>query len=313
MEILRQRLQLAPVKNTSLIAVTVFSEDRREAADLANAVATAYRDYCAQSRAEQLARAREALETQSQVLENQIRQARAELEELQKKFGISDNVEGLGPTLVTMESSLQKTKIELAQLRPLSPEQLRQMLPMMTSDTALGGLLGKLQDARQQYVTLTNDYALTNLVVARVASLIEELNRQIDDRVAGVMAGLEAMNAANQAAANALADAIQRSRPSPENQPYWDAKHRLEQLTAGQQMLSGRLVSARLDEQLPRPQSVQITDAAEPGRAPVKPNKVVNIVVGGFMAGFCGVVAAGLATLLTWRWGSRRLKSQAAG
>jgi len=36
MEILKQRMQLAPVKNTKLIAITVYSDDRQEAADLAN-------------------------------------------------------------------------------------------------------------------------------------------------------------------------------------------------------------------------------------------------------------------------------------
>jgi capsular polysaccharide biosynthesis protein len=44
-EILKQRVQLAPVRNTSLIAITVFSDDRVEAAQIANAIAGAYRDY----------------------------------------------------------------------------------------------------------------------------------------------------------------------------------------------------------------------------------------------------------------------------
>ncbi|HEX4350695.1 MAG TPA: Wzz/FepE/Etk N-terminal domain-containing protein [Verrucomicrobiae bacterium] len=44
-EILKQRIQLAPVRNTSLIAITVYSDDREEAAQIANAIAGAYRDY----------------------------------------------------------------------------------------------------------------------------------------------------------------------------------------------------------------------------------------------------------------------------
>jgi capsular polysaccharide biosynthesis protein len=43
--ILKQRLMLAPVRNTKLIAITVFSDDRNEAAKIANAVAESYRDY----------------------------------------------------------------------------------------------------------------------------------------------------------------------------------------------------------------------------------------------------------------------------
>jgi capsular polysaccharide biosynthesis protein len=44
-EILKQRLQLSPVRNTRLIAITVYSDDRQEAAYIANAIAGAYRDY----------------------------------------------------------------------------------------------------------------------------------------------------------------------------------------------------------------------------------------------------------------------------
>src|SRR5664280_1193553 len=52
LEILKQRLQLAPVKNTKLIAITVYSDDRQEAAQIANAIAEAYRDYRVNSHAE---------------------------------------------------------------------------------------------------------------------------------------------------------------------------------------------------------------------------------------------------------------------
>jgi uncharacterized protein involved in exopolysaccharide biosynthesis len=44
-EFLKKRLDLCPVRTTSLIEIRVFSEDGREAARLANAVAEAYRDY----------------------------------------------------------------------------------------------------------------------------------------------------------------------------------------------------------------------------------------------------------------------------
>ncbi len=45
MEILKGRLSLAPVRGTKLIAITVYSDDRNEAARIANAVAEAYQQY----------------------------------------------------------------------------------------------------------------------------------------------------------------------------------------------------------------------------------------------------------------------------
>ena len=46
-EILKGRLSLTTIRGTKLIAITVYSDDRNEAARIANAVAEAYRDYAA--------------------------------------------------------------------------------------------------------------------------------------------------------------------------------------------------------------------------------------------------------------------------
>jgi uncharacterized protein involved in exopolysaccharide biosynthesis len=61
LEILKGRLSLAPVRGTKLIAITVYSDDPREAARVANAIGEAYRDYRNRTRAEQLAKAVEVL------------------------------------------------------------------------------------------------------------------------------------------------------------------------------------------------------------------------------------------------------------
>ena len=45
MEFLKRRMSLNPVRNTKLIGITVYSEDKNEAALLANKIAEAYRDY----------------------------------------------------------------------------------------------------------------------------------------------------------------------------------------------------------------------------------------------------------------------------
>ena len=50
MEILRGRLALSPVRNTRLIAITAYSDDRNEAARIANAVAESYQNYAAARR-----------------------------------------------------------------------------------------------------------------------------------------------------------------------------------------------------------------------------------------------------------------------
>ena len=45
LQILKARISLAPVRGTKLIAITAYSDDRQEAAQVANAIAEAYRNY----------------------------------------------------------------------------------------------------------------------------------------------------------------------------------------------------------------------------------------------------------------------------
>jgi len=50
LRILKERLDLHPVRNTSLIDILAYSEDRDEAAQLANSIATAYQEYRLETR-----------------------------------------------------------------------------------------------------------------------------------------------------------------------------------------------------------------------------------------------------------------------
>ncbi len=48
LQILKARLSLESVRGADLIAITAFSDDRREAAQIANAIATAYQNFCSE-------------------------------------------------------------------------------------------------------------------------------------------------------------------------------------------------------------------------------------------------------------------------
>ena len=45
MQLLKQRMSLSPERNTKLIDITIYSEDKDDAARLANGIAQAYQDY----------------------------------------------------------------------------------------------------------------------------------------------------------------------------------------------------------------------------------------------------------------------------
>jgi uncharacterized protein involved in exopolysaccharide biosynthesis len=305
-ELLKARLQIAPIRNTGLISVTAFSDDKNEAAQIANAVADSYIKYRAQSSKDLAVGAVKALDDEYQAQEAEVRMARTSLDALQRKFDIPDNVDGAGTMLAEAEKTFQEKNSQLAFLRSLEPKQKREILPSIVADAGLSDLLGKLRNAEQQYVTLTNDYALDNPVVGRVTSLIGVLNRQIDDRVDGIMAGLESRLAAAKAASDRITAQIQRSKPSPETQSYWDAKERLDRLTEAHKLLFAKMENQDFEARLPKPPSVEIVDSAEPGYAPVRPNKTLNLTVGAVAGIVLGCGAGAVFALWSATTGRRK-------
>jgi capsular polysaccharide biosynthesis protein len=79
--LLKNRTDLRPVRNTSLIEIRVFSEKPEEAARIANAIAEAYRDYRGQARTRRISGGLRALEEACQANAEKIRNLQAEVAE----------------------------------------------------------------------------------------------------------------------------------------------------------------------------------------------------------------------------------------
>ena len=299
MEILKGRMSLAPVRNTKLIAITVFSDDKNEAAQLANTIADAYKNYRLDSRKELASKGLETLNQQYADQETQIQMVQTNIERLRRELGIVDtaNAQNFTPTLdneqmqryndqmIEGERAYNEDRVRLEGLKQITNGGLRDVLPSVVSDGALSDLLSRLHEAQQKWVTLTNDYALGSLTITRVQSMIDELNHEIDDRVAGIMAGLETQVQSKKAALDGLKQAVADAKAKDQmqaakNQPYYDEKLKKEQMLELHKLLYSKIEAEQLDLAIPKTSMVQITDTAEPGKTPVKPNKTVNIALG---------------------------------
>ena len=53
---------------------------------------------------------------------------------------------------------------------------------------------------------------------------------------------------------------------------------------------------------------MQIIDKAEPGRAPVRPNKPLNIFIGAVAGGFMGLIAGAISALIVSKLGKRGIR-----
>ncbi len=300
-EFLKRRMHLDTIRNTKYITITVYNEDKNEAATLANAVADAYQNYRLQQRQQLTSKGIDVLETQFQEDQQRIQALSTNVEYLRRTLGIADfDPNSYIPTTTITQEQLQRyneqqiegekdykmLQTQLTELQAYNTEKLRDVLPTVISDSALSGLLDKLHEAQQQYVVLTNDYNPTNnLSVIRVKSMIDTLNHQIDDRVAGIMAGIDSKVKAQKAALDALTSAVEDAKTKDQAEalrglPYWEKKRELENRRQFHNLLADKILSEKTMLEIPKSAMVQITDPAAPGETPVKPNKTLNIALG---------------------------------
>ena len=300
MEVLKRRMVLQPVRNTKLIAITVYSDDKYEAAKLANTIASAYQDYRLGSRKELTAGGLAVLEQQFKESEAAVEKCQTNVDYLRGKLSIVDNdpnavvptptlseqmVQTYDQQMIDGERNYKMLETQLNELKGYDNEKLRDVLPTITSDQMLGDLLSKLNTAQQQYATYTNDYSPADLHITRVESTISELKSEIDLRVVGIMRALESEVKSKQAAVEALKDSVKQAKIDDQQeqergQPYWDEKRHLENLQEFNKQLAAKIEMTKLDLSIPANSLVQVTDYGQPGDLPVKPNKSLNIGLG---------------------------------
>ena len=325
MEVLKKRMSLQPVRSTKLIAITVYSDDKNECAQLANAIAGAYQEYRLELRRQLTTGGLKALQDQYAESESKIQVTSTNVDYLRGKLKILDNDPNQSNPSATLTSQMLQTyneemidgekvykqlKTQLDELKALDGTKLRDVLPTVTGDTMLSDLLGKLHASQQQFATLTNDYGLADLHITRVQSMIDELNHEIDGRVTGIMLGLDSEVKSKEAALNGLMDAVETAKSNDQKeqergQPYWEEKRNLARQLDFQRILASKIEEEKLDLQIPKNSLVEIIDAAVPGDRPVKPNKPLNIVIGAIFGVFLGAVFGSIAAWVVTRLGKR--------
>jgi len=287
------------------------------AANIANAVVDAYRDYRLGMRDEQTKRGIKALEDEYAEDQEKIDDVQKQVDQLRDKLNIHDydpNAISPSPTLTSSqlqyynnlmidhEALYMKLDKQVKELQPLSPDKLREVLPTVVPDMTLSDLLSKLNDAQQKFVTLTNDYSPANPDVIRMQALIDELNNEVNDRVSGIMAGLSSEANSEKAALDALTEAVNDAKQkdtdeASKGQPYWEAKLKLENMREFHNLLGTKIAAEKSDWEIPKTGMVEVIRRAEPGKYPVRPNKTLNIILG-VVVGL--VVGIGLAFFIEY-------------
>jgi len=322
-DILSRKIDVRQTRNTSLIEVRVYSDAKekpaQEAADIANRIANVYKESRIALKREQSQKGIEALEKKLKDSNDDIKKQQEVTDDWKKKVGVSDigpdtgfsstmepeTARRLEASRIEVESSYKGMAELLAQLKGLKARgasELRRAIPTASYDPQLGKLLEDLWATESTLAMLKETLGPDHPEFKSKAAMQADLNDKVNEKIEGMLLGLEAKVAASKAQVDSLAQAVdaaklQDAEKTAQYRPYFEAKRELENLLKVRDAVLLRILQETVDLALPKQSIVEITDVAEPGRKPVSPNFPLNIALG-LIVGL--IVGVGLAFFIEY-------------
>ena len=300
-DLLKHFIDLRPVRNTSLIEIRFFSDKAEEAADLANALADAYKEYRLSRSTEKMTSGVKVFSKQMEEKEKELRDAQIEVERLRTELKVSDpDPASTGPSptftgaavsqlmseVASLEGQAAQLETQLEKLGGLSKEKLRGTIQtVIEPDSVLSTLINDLDAAEQNLLNLGKTKTPEHPDYVSAQKVVDSYNLKIDERVENLMFGLQTRLATKHAyitnQITKLAQAEQKDREeAARTHPYWEAKSRLDELKNYRGMLKLKVESILTDLNLPANTMVEILNRANVNPVAVRPNKPLNIILG---------------------------------
>ena len=319
LELLRGWLDLRPVRNTMFIEIGVVMDKPEDAAELANAVAEAYRDHRLAEILRQSEGGIRALEERLQDQLDKVNKASQELADWREKLRIVDassssmadgggasldynSVQIFNARLIDDESRLDGDQNRLLTLRGMPREQQLKVLPSVEPDTTFNELSSQLNVAEQALIKTAKVFGPESPDYKTAKALVDDLTKKVNDRLDGTLIGLQTRVESLQASVETLRTKLAAAKTNDiaraaETRPYYDKKRELENLVTFQKILEQRLAMEKVDVTLPRTGMVTIMNRAIPDPKQISPKVALNIILG-VVVGL--VVGVGLAFFIEY-------------
>ncbi len=320
MTLLRGLINLRPVRNTMLIDINVYSDDRIEAAKLANTIAESYKQFRLNQGRALSAGGLDSLSVKLQEQDEKIRKAKEELTALRSSLAISElDAAGTGPQMLMEAEQYRKyeqmrferegiyksRKEEYEAVLALGTNNmkaLREVLPRVQPDPILTESIQMLNAADQRAKSLSIDLGPKSPELTRINEQRDLLNEKIDLAVAGILKAMETRVVVAKVGLDSLVKSVEEARlldakKLTESTPYFNKKKDLSDLEEMRRFLRRKIEVTDIDKDLPKSAQVVIVERATPGLKPVRPNKPLNIILG-VVIGL--VVGVGLAFFIEY-------------
>jgi beta-lactamase regulating signal transducer with metallopeptidase domain len=214
----------------------------------------------------------EALEKEYERQKKIVNEALDRVDKLRTELGIVASFADGTPTstaaqehdeLVQQLSAVRQKYFEnkalIEQLKRLSRDDLRKALPtaLQPPDEQLNRYLADLGRAEQEYQKLSLSHSDEHLEVQRITTLLTRISIQIEDRIDGIMLGLEARRSTAQNMVEALERVIankgqEDAQARQRYRPYFEAKRSLEESQRVLDTIFMRLLAEKVDSQVPK-------------------------------------------------------------
>ncbi len=317
---LKDSVNLKQHRNTSIIEITVYNENRERAAEIANKIAEVYRDRREAHLTNISLKGVKALEEELVMQTQSITNQQHQVDTLRSNLGVPDisAPEGQpmtatpGPQIIS-KLKQERTDAEVSHINykalhdsiaALSDAEFRQSAPnTMPGNPRLANLIAKYDSVVQEiasYTTHTGGPENPNTVTLEEQKKL--LNNLIEEEIEGIRLAVKQSVDKYEKILTALDVTIKKaeekeSRDTGRFRPYFVAKRKLESLQRFREIIRLRILQERAKVNLPKTSIVEFLDEAEAAVKPVRPNFSLNIALG-ILIGL--VVGVGLAFFIEY-------------
>ncbi len=316
---LKGRIDVQQSHNSTLIEIHAYSDDKDEAAKLANEVATVYADVRKQVRDHVkeggVAKLREEL------LKYDVRVAtmQSNVNNLRQTLAISDyEAAGDQPTptfdnellrkidnqRIEAERSLAGSSSLYDSLKVLPRSELKKAAPIAVGrDTTLADLINRENQAEEKLANLKGGgYGDDHSEVKAVSETLRAVRGQLEARLDGLIIALKSQVDIDSSTAESYRKQVETAREEDKTKyaltrPYYEAKDELRRIKDQRDKLALNVNDQTIQLTLPQKGAVDVIDAAVPDPVPVKPKKKLVIPLG-IIVGL--IIGVGLAFFIEY-------------
>jgi capsular exopolysaccharide synthesis family protein len=297
-KLLEKAIDIRQFRNTSIIELRAYDRKPMRAQRIAQALADEYQNHRKDLQTQRVEKGIKVLNDKMNAINEQIAIMQKNVDMLRTKLNISDaageeSYSIIEPEIVRRYASelidargVHTTQFTLLEgLKAQSIEELRASILTAYPDTQLDVLTRELHTGEQTLANQSIDLGEEHPRIKGLKKVVSILKEQIDNRIQGILAGLELRVNSSKAQVEQLqqdvADAKKRESNMRETgREYFDAKRKLSNTTRMRDTILFRVMQEEVDLALPKESTVEITDDADLPIKAVRPNIPLNIGLG---------------------------------